>query len=385
MDGLHVSFGLQALLENMISDYNVEIRISCDNLQYQNHYFANCLSLSLITFNNRNARHKMFETKSNVELILDEDIIALVDKNVESYRIKWSRQYPAGLPTKAWDTKCKPKFGFFSTINWAAFFLPTVWPFYRRMYSSGFALLFFMILIYVFQGYFETDLFSAMIGLNIIAGFQANWLYSNHVIGLKNKGYDLHNNSEERLIFYKKKGGVSIKSGIFAMAASILIIVANIIITMPAIAINDDGALSNHPAQSSSAPDDTSGEKFLTNNATSQIETLLSGAWIQHQDDSTPVEELVTDANLVSFNFDLVNNHKSFVVFDETFNITSTKHDKHNSSYHIHFVSKYDRPASIQLSYDTQNPDRISVTINMGITESKHETNTFTLERVHQL
>ena len=134
------------------------------------------------------------------ETISPQELHKVVQKNTAYYDFKWGKVE-------------NPAQG--NTWNWVAFFFPTFWLAYRKMYKLFiiFALLAIpSIVITPFidipDGIYVTFSLALQLGMMIFTGWQGNRLYYKQAVRVFRKGEDA--SDHEKAYFLQSKGGVSI-------------------------------------------------------------------------------------------------------------------------------------------------------------------------------
>ncbi|WP_141529108.1 DUF2628 domain-containing protein [Bacillus cereus] len=134
------------------------------------------------------------------ETISPQELHKVVQKNTAYYDFKWGKiENPAQG----------------NTWNWVAFFFPTFWLAYRKMYKLFiiFALLAIPSIVIppfidIPDGIYVTFNLALQLGMMIFTGWQGNRLYYKHAVRVFRKGEDA--SDHEKAYFLQSKGGVSI-------------------------------------------------------------------------------------------------------------------------------------------------------------------------------
>lgn len=134
------------------------------------------------------------------ETISPQELHKVVQKNTAYYDFKWGKVE-------------NPAQG--NTWNWVAFFFPTFWLAYRKMYKLFiiFALLAIpSIVITPFidipEGIYVTFSLALQLGMMIFTGWQGNRLYYKQAVRVFRKGEDA--SDHEKAYFLQSKGGASV-------------------------------------------------------------------------------------------------------------------------------------------------------------------------------
>ncbi|MBG0972408.1 DUF2628 domain-containing protein [Bacillus sp. SRB3LM] len=134
------------------------------------------------------------------ETISQQELHKVVQKNTAYYDFKWGKVE-------------NPAQG--NTWNWVAFFFPTFWLAYRKMYKLFiiFALLVIPSIVIppfidIPDGIYVTFSLALQLGMMIFTGWQGNRLYYKHAVRVFRKGEDA--SDHEKAYFLQSKGGVSV-------------------------------------------------------------------------------------------------------------------------------------------------------------------------------
>lgn len=134
------------------------------------------------------------------ETIATQDLHKVVKKNTAYYDFKWGK---VENPARG------------NTWNWVAFFFPTFWLAYRKMYKLFiiFALLAIPSIVVppfidIPDGIYLTFSLVLQLGMMIFTGWQGNRLYYKHAVRILHKAEDMPDH--EKVYYLQSKGGASV-------------------------------------------------------------------------------------------------------------------------------------------------------------------------------
>ncbi|MGN5653599.1 DUF2628 domain-containing protein [Bacillus sp. Brlt_9] len=129
------------------------------------------------------------------ETISTQDLHKVVKKNTAYYDFKWGKVE-------------NPAQG--NTWNWVAFFFPTFWLAYRKMYKLFIILTLLAIPTLIIATFIDIPMWIDFIiyaGTMLFTGWQGNRLYYKHVIRILHKGENMPDH--EKAYYLQSKGGAS--------------------------------------------------------------------------------------------------------------------------------------------------------------------------------